>query len=150
MVGGSRRDHMPRRACSAATRSRSTSWGVDRAMVGVLRVTATCVGVEQPNLAFLNLADPLVDGVLRQQTMDLNSASLTHAVGAGDGLLLDPGLPVGFGEDDRRRGLDVQPDPACLDLGDEHGVAVGRPARLEPSAPVRWCTASAIRSFRPR
>jgi hypothetical protein len=44
--------------------------GVDRATIGVLRVAATGVGVEQSTLAFLDLADVLVDGVLREEPVD--------------------------------------------------------------------------------
>ena len=108
-------------ACGAAARADTS----DRVGAGLLQVAHPHVLVEQPALGGQDLQHPLVDAVLGEQAVDLDRSELTHAVAAGDGLLLDVGFHCGSQRHDRRR-LDVQADAARLDLADEHrGVRVG-------------------------
>jgi len=46
----------------------------------------------------------------------VDRADLAHAMAAGDGLVLDRGLPLRLGEDHDGRGLDVQAYSPGLDL----------------------------------
>ena len=99
--------------------------GVDGSGVQGLGFALAGVLVEEEALVFLDLADSFVDAVLREQAMDLDGADLAHAVGSGDGLVFGAGFPLGFGEDDDRRRLDVEAYAAGFDLAEEYGVAGG-------------------------
>ncbi len=57
--------------------------GVDRALVGVLRVALAGVLVEQQCLVLLDLPHPVIDAALGEQPVHLHGADLAHTVGAG-------------------------------------------------------------------
>ena len=60
--------------------------------------------------------DPLVDAVPSDQPVHHDRAGLAHSVCASDRLLLSARLELRFHQDDHRSGLQVQSDPADIDL----------------------------------
>ena len=81
---------------------------------------------EQGRLAGQDHQHSLVDTVFGEQAVDLNRSDLAHAVAPSDRLVLGARLPLWLGQDDDRRGLDVEPDAAGFDLADEYsGLAAG-------------------------
>ena len=107
---------------SAAFRSETSTasglWSFELAAADVL--------VEEDGLGREYLEHALVDGVLGEQAVHVDRAHLAHAVAAGDGLVLDGGLPLRLGEDHHGGGLDVQAHSAGLDLAhQDRGAAAG-------------------------
>jgi ATP-binding cassette subfamily B protein len=99
--------------------------GADRVRRRPGHVAAARVLVERLPLGREQLEYPLVDAVLGEQPVHVHPADLAHPVGAGNRLVLGRRRELGLGDDDDRRGLDVQAHPARLDLRDQHRRAAG-------------------------
>jgi hypothetical protein len=93
---------------------------VDRVGARLLEVAHPYVVVEQLALGGHDLQHPLVDTALGEEPMDVDRPRLAEAVEPGDGLVLDRRLPLGLGEHDHRRRLDVEAHPTGLDLAHQH------------------------------
>ena len=119
----------PRRRCSRSTTSfvRVDLGDVGGGAAGVLHRAVAGEGVEQGLLALEDADELLVDRVPGQQPVHRDPAGLAHAVGPGDGLALGARLPLRFHDDHRRGGLQVDADPAGLDLvGHDREARLGR------------------------
>jgi len=115
----------------------------------VLQIAAASVRVEFGALDAEYLEDSLIDTVLGEESMHIDAAHLAHAMSAGDRLLLDRRVPLGFGDDDNRRGLNVEADAAGLDLGDEDRGRETRGELIDQGLPLLLSAApkgSVIRS----
>jgi hypothetical protein len=61
-------------------------------------------------------------GVDGQEAVGSDRADLAHAVGSGDGLVLQCGFDLRFAQDDDRGGLKVEADTTGLDLAEQDRV----------------------------
>jgi hypothetical protein len=92
-----------------------------RPAVDILRVALACELVGQQPLPLLDLTDSLVNTILGQQlcTWSVRTCPIQWAWAIA---CLRAGLPLRFGQDHDRSGLDVDPDAAGLDLAERDDV----------------------------